>query len=121
MKKFKDIILLIFSALLVFVLFFLGTHFVGKSFLNYAVLMGFSYGMPHIRWRGENRRTPIPKMYFFVSGTFCFLVYLILWKIHGDRGPLPINIVDVILAIIIWAIFDSQVRKIFKIKRTDTY
>jgi hypothetical protein len=115
MNELKDLMKLIISGLLVSFGLALGLYFIGVKFLQYVLLLFFGYLLPYARWKVEKRINPIPKIYFIVSGAIAFLIFFILWRIHGNQGSAPINLLDIVLTLLLWPLIDAQIRKLFKI------
>ena len=111
----KDFIKLFIYVLLVFIVLALGAYFCGKIFLSYTLLLFLGFIMPFIVWKKKKEREPIPKIYFLVSGTTGFLIYLILWIWHGPQGSAPVTLFDMILSIFVWSILDRKIKKFLKI------
>jgi hypothetical protein len=112
----KDFIKLVLCGLLVSIGLALGAIFGGgKLFLSFAFLLFLGFIMPYSLWKYRKHGVPIPKIYFLVSGTFGFLIYLVLWLIHGTQGSSPINLLDMVITFIVWRTADFQIKKIFKI------
>lgn len=117
----KDFIKLTFCGLLVAAVLAFGAKIFGINFLFASLLIFLAFVLPYNRLMKAGMDVAENKLYFLVSGSVGFTVYLILWVLHGTLnrhgGSFPISIFDVFISLVVWFFADRKIGKFFKIKR----